>query len=106
MTKINIKTIAFKNVGEKEKTKNYPNSGFFKAESEIGTCDLVFIDKNQEWALFICPLDIFNKIFESQEKPKTIESLNKTAELTQESIKYDSDFILEFARILLNRKQS
>lgn len=104
MKTINIERIVFENAIEKEAAKNYPNSGIFESEVKEGFCDLVFVDKGQKHVAYICPFEFFNKFFESQEKPTTLEGLNQNTELIQESIKYEGDFILEFARILLNRK--
>jgi len=94
MKTINAESINFDNMEYKNKTENYPNSGFFIAKVEKGDCDLVFIDKKQEYTMYICPEEIFY----------SIKKLKPSDELIQEKIKYEGDFILEFARILLNRK--
>jgi len=104
MKTINIDSINFDNIEDKNKTKNYPNLGFFLANVENGFCDLVFIDKNNINPIYICPEENFNNIFKDIKACDFIEKLNPTNELIQESIKYDGDFILEFSRILLNRK--
>lgn len=105
MKTINIETIRFDDVAKSNECKNYPYSGLFMVKVANGTNDLRLVNKNDLYNNYVCPESIFNDVFELQEKPKTIEGLNQTAELVQESIKYEGDFILEFARILLNRKQ-
>lgn len=105
MRTINVEDIRFDNSEMASKTKNYPNSGFFiaKIKGEIRS-DLVIVDKKTEQTIFICPENFLSEILGSQEKPTNIEGLNPSTELIQEHVKYDGDFILEFSRILLNRK--
>ena len=64
-----------------------------------GISDFVFVNKAVEFVYFVCPQEIFNSIFKDEEEiiqPPKKEELNSDA--------YKGDFILEFARILLNRK--
>lgn len=104
MKTINVEEINFSDNLERQLSKNYPNSGLFISKLEGGTSDFVFVDKKVDFSIFLMPASIVESFFDLQEKPLTIDGLNKTTELIQESIKYDGDFILEFARILLNRK--
>jgi len=104
MRTINIETIRFDTTSESNQCKNYPNSGLFMVKVANGTNDLVFVDGRQEYTIYVCPENIFNDIFEHKKTSDSIKELIPTNELIQEKIKYEGDFILEFARILLNRK--
>jgi hypothetical protein len=77
-------------------TKNYPSNGFFTSRLEGGISDFVLVDKNTEYIIFICPEETFDSLTIDSEE---IISLPETNTDT-----YKGDFILEFARILLNRK--
>lgn len=102
MKTINIEKIKFENVDEKGETANYPNSGLFESELIEGSTDLVFVNKKQEHVFYICPLDVFDSFYIDKQEVTKISKQIK--EPKNESIKYDGDFILEFARVLLNRK--
>jgi len=104
MRTINIETIRFDTTSESNQCKNYPNSGLFMVKVANGTNDLVFVDGRQEYVIYVCPENVFNNIFAIKKTSDSVEELKPSNELIQESIKYDGDFILEFARILLNRK--
>lgn len=100
MKTINIETIVFDTFEEANENKNYPNSGFFMTKIKEGTNDLRFIDKSVKQNYCIMPESVFNGIFGNLEviKPLEIEPI------IHKENKYDGDFILEFSRILLNRK--
>ena len=139
-TFIEIKKISL----EKElvETNDFPENGFYKLhiKGEIESWDLVYVQKEFPHVIFICPIDVFDKLnleipeeeiickyneseekkyqekhpalsnFEkaaeslkfSQRKINT-ESLAPTAELISEGM-VSADFVLEFAKILLNKK--
>lgn len=101
MRTIDIETINFKDQKEASKNENYPNSGFFITRVENGTSDLRLVDKTVEFTFCVIPENVFNNIFNSRVR-SDLPAMDTG--LIQESIKYDGDFILEFARILLNRK--
>lgn len=102
MKTINIEKIKFENVEEKGNTENYPNSGLFESELIEGSTDLVFVNKKQEHVFYICPLDVFDSFYIDKQEVNDIST--QIPDKEKDSIKYDGDFILEFARILLNRK--
>lgn len=105
MKTINVETILFESIEEKNKTKNYPNSGIFESQAKGGFFDLVFVDKKQVYVFYICPIDFFDSFHIYQIEKQDVPRISKQIkEPKNESIKYDGDFILEFARILLNRK--
>lgn len=107
-TVVEIQEIEFSDVNKISKNVNYPNSGFFMAKIKNGVADLRFVDKNCEFNICIVPETIFNNVVQTQ----LIEEINERNELLKGTIenkqsekqKYDGDFILEFSRILLNRK--
>jgi len=77
----------------------------FLVRVKDATSDLRCVNKDDIYNFYIMPESIFNDVFESQEKqPESVEIPEQTTELIQQPIKYDADFILEFARILLNRR--
>lgn len=90
MKTINIETINFQTVKEASLNENYPNSGLFIVRIKEGTNDLRFVNKKEDFNFFITPEPIFDDVFQVFE--------------TLEKEKYEGDFILEFAKILLNRK--
>jgi len=100
MKTINIETIEFPTGAEASENKNYPHSGLFIARTKDGSSDLRLIDKTIKTNFCIVPESVFNGIFENVavNKPVELESV------IQSNNKYEGDFILEFARILLNRK--
>jgi hypothetical protein len=95
MKNLKIKEINFLKGEERGLTKNYPSNGFFISRFENGTSDFILVDKNAERVIFLCPEEIFNSISEYEEETIISEPNTDT---------YKGDFILEFARILLNRK--
>ena len=94
--KVEIKEIEFNNPELKSRTENYPSSGFY-ISSYDETIDLTFVNKNFEFVLFIIPVSEFEKIESEFIIKESNENINQEKE-------YTNDFILEFARILLNRK--
>lgn len=100
MKTINIQIINFETGVEASENKNYPISGLFLVRTEEGMSDLRIVDKTVKHNFCIVPESIFNSIFGSVTENNTaqLESVSPTEN------KYDGDFILEFSRILLNRK--
>jgi len=95
MKTVEIQTLFFITHEEASKTKNYPNSGLFISNVENGINDLRWVDKNMEDAYCIVPSEVFYSVMPKKEN---------IIELPLNTQKYDGAFILEFSRILLNRK--
>lgn len=98
MRTVKIETIKFENF--EVKSENYPYSGIFISDVKKGTSDLRWVDKNVEINYCIVPAEIFQKVAKFEETTE----LPAIQETISEPQKYDGDFILEFSRILLNRK--
>lgn len=92
---IEVKSIEFETNAEACEHINYPTSGLFILKQE-GFSDLRLIDKSVKNNYCICPESIFNSVV------KAIKA--DIATVMPKENKFDGDFILEFSRILLNRK--
>ena len=99
MRTVEIHTIEFKTAEEASKNENYPNSGLFIVREKGGTSNLRIVDKAVSHNFCIVPESTFNGICLFNETTE----LPAIQEPTSEQ-KYEGDFILEFSRILLNRK--
>lgn len=76
---------------------NYPNNGLYLLKVK-GQTHLAFVNKKIKDVMWIAPKDVWSDVLNVQtELVSTIEDLPQQNQ-------YDGDFILEFARILLNRK--
>lgn len=107
MIKINIETISFETIEDSNLNENYPNSGLFMVKVANGTNDLRYVNKNDIYNNYVMPESVFNEVFESQKIVDSFDELKidcEIDEIIKVPAKYDGDFILEFARILLNRK--
>jgi len=100
MRTINVEVVNFETFEEANENKNYPNSGFFMAKVKEGMNDLRFVDKSVKHNHCIMPESVFNGVFGTAEIVKPLEA----EQVISTDNKYDGDFILEFSRILLNRK--
>ena len=94
---VQVNYIEFETFELANENKNYPESGLFITKTPTGS-DFRFIDKTIKNNFCIVPESVFNSTVNVSDK---IESQELTVE---PQIKYDGDFILEFSRILLNRK--
>ena len=61
-TFIELKEISFKK--QVVESSDFPENGFYKLHRKepVENWDLVFVDKNFPHVMFICPIDIFNKL--------------------------------------------
>jgi len=100
MKTIEIHTIEFETGIEASENKNYPNSGLFITRIKGGMSDLRFVDKSISNNYCIVPESVFNGVFNTKE----VTELPLMQEIESVNQKFDGDFILEFSRILLNRK--
>lgn len=100
MKTINVEVINFETFEQANDNNNYPDSGLFISRVIEGHNDLRFVDKSMKHNVLIAPESVFNGVFGKTEeiKPLGLEPI------VSEGNKYDGDFILEFSRILLNRK--
>lgn len=99
MKTVQIQYIDFKNNDDASLNKNYPNDGLFISKiKETGLADLRFVDKDYEINFCIIPADVAEKVFNNNLISTIPNIINKP------ETEYSQDFILEFARILLNRK--
>lgn len=100
--KAEIKEITFETSELANNSKSYPHSGLFLVtNNEIGIIDLRFIDKGAKINYFICPESVFNGTIRTtivEDEPKIIEH-------PKSNDSSNNEFVLEFARILLNRKK-
>lgn len=93
MKNAQIHEIEFDNHELAMENKNYPHSGLFDVKIKTGMSDVRFVDKNIRTNCCVAPSVVF---FEVTHKDVYLDPV--------EPKKYDGDFILEFSRILLNRK--
>lgn len=98
MKTVQIHEIEFDNAIKANETENYPHSGLFFSRVKNHSSDLRFVDKNIKVTTFIVPEEIFRNVIVNQ-KVKQLDDI-----LIQYKTEYSQDFILDFARILLNRK--
>lgn len=98
MKTVQIHEIEFDNAIKANETENYPHSGLFFSRVKNHSSDLRFVDKNIKVTNFIVPEEIFRNV--------TVNQKEKQPDITEieDKKEYSQDFILEFARILLNRK--
>ena len=94
--KVKIHYIDFDHSDDAMKNINYPNSGLFIVRVKKAGSDLRFVNKSVELNYFIAPESVFNAVVDVEDIGLPIEEIIE--------YKYDGDFILEFARILLNSK--
>ena len=99
---IPIHEIEFENHAESMKNKSYPNSGLFLVKITDGIEDLRFVDKSMPTNLCICPKSVF--FGEVSDQITTIEELPTIEQVKPVSGFSENDFILDFTKILLNRK--
>jgi len=99
--KVEIKYIEFENNQDAMENKNYPSSGLFMVRTiKPDASDLRFVDKRLETNFCLVPEAMFEQVIvEVYDSEKLIQEKLHEIENT-----YKGDFILEFARILLNRK--
>lgn len=103
MKTVQIHEITFESSKETFESEKYPNSGLFIVEDlDTNLTDVRFVNKEINYVLGIAPDDIFFRLC----KPTTI--INKQNPDTElKSVFYseiDQNFILEFTKLLLNRK--
>jgi len=94
---VELNYIEFDSFELANENKNYPKSGLFITKTPEGS-DFRFIDKSVKNGFCIVPESVFNSTVNISDKVE-IEELTSNSEN-----KFDGDFILEFSRILLNRK--
>lgn len=101
MKTVQIHEIEFDDLETSDKNSNYPISGLFIVRVKDERSDFRFVDKTVNTNICIIPESVLNILDFIQEiKPKQEEVL----ESVKSNKEYSQDFILEFARILLNRK--
>jgi len=93
---VDLNYIDFETMELAGQNKNYPHSGLWMVKIKEGNVDLRFIDKSTTANWCIAPESICNGVFDYKELI--------TTEPIETKKQYDGDFILEFSRILLNRK--
>ena len=96
MKTVNIDYTEFETMELAGQNENYPHSGLWMVKIKKGGSDLRFVDKATITNYCIAPDFICNGIFDYKEPTITAPIEAKK--------QYDGDFILEFSRILLNRK--
>lgn len=103
MKTVQIHEITFESSKKSFESKNYPNEGLFIVEDlEINLTDIRFVNKETNFVLGIAPDDLFFRLC----KPTTIiNKQNPDPELKSVfNSEIDQNFILEFTKLLLNRK--
>lgn len=101
MKNVKIHEIEFEKSDDSFKSKNYPSSGLFIVNDKENVLeDVRFVNKIHEYTTGIAPLDMFLMVCELKQTEKQSEEIL----ISESKQKYDPDFILEFSRILLNRK--
>ncbi len=100
MKTVEIHYIEFETFELANENKNFPHSGLFVTKTPDFS-DLRFVDKSIKHNMCIVPESVLNSVIGVSEKVNKAETLEL---ITEEKPKYDGDFILEFSRILLNRR--
>lgn len=100
---VEVKEITFSDYKTSDDNKNYPESGLYLVSVEVANqSDLRFVNKSYPTNHCICPASIYDGL------NLKIEALPKveTEELKQEihSGFVSENFVLEFSKILLNKK--
>ena len=125
-TFIELKEISLKK--EYVDSSDFPENGFYKLhrKGEIEIWDLVYVQKELPHVMFICPIDVFDKLNLEIPKDEITCKYNESKEKTTEEKKHpallnfektelpkaelisegmvSADFVLEFAKILLSKK--
>ena len=125
-TFIELKKISLEK--EHVETKDFPESGIYilHRKGKVESNDFVFVDKNFPHVMFICPIDVFDKLNLEIPEEEIICKYNESKEKTTEEKKHpallnfektelpkaelisdgmvSADFVLEFAKILLSKK--
>lgn len=91
---VDLNYIDFETMELAGQNENYPHSGLWMVKIKKGGSDLRFVDKATTTNWCVAPESICNGIFDYKE-PEQQKEIKK---------QFDGDFILEFSRILLNRK--
>lgn len=77
---------------EKEyiETKDFPENGFYKLhrKGEVESNDFVYVDKNFPHVMFICPIDVFDRLNLEFTEEKIYTEYYKYLEKTPEEKKY------------------
>lgn len=92
MKAVQIHEIEFDSNNQAEKTSNYPHGGLFIAKIKNSVSDVRFVDLAISQSIAIAPAEIFKGVTQSD-----------VIDYKEPKKEYSQDFILEFARILLNR---
>ena len=106
MYNLEVKEIEFDSFEKSNKSKNYPESGFYlitvKA-NDVERCDLVFIDKSTSITCIICPKSVFDGLqtlaVKIPEEPTVLLSNEVLPPMGMAS----ESFVLEFAKVLLKK---
>jgi len=93
---VDLNYIEFETMDLAGQNENYPHSGLWMVKIKKGNADLRFIDKSTTTNWCIAPESTCNGVFDYKE-PEIVHTVEPKKQ-------YDGDFILEFSRILLNRK--
>lgn len=107
MKTVQIHEITFESSKESFESKKYPNEGLFIVEDlEINLTDVRFVNKENNYVLGIAPDNLFLRACEIKISNVTIDQgINTDSELKPILTSgIDSNFILEFTKLLLNRK--
>ena len=110
-TFIELKKISLEK--EHVETKDFPESGIYilHRKGKVESNDFVFVDKNFPYVMFICPIDVFDKLnLEIPEEEITCK-YNETEAKTQEEKKHPalpnfvkSDESLKFSQREINNE--
>ena len=86
-TFIELKKISLEK--ENVETKDFPESGLYilHRKGKFETNDFVFVDKNIPHVIFICPIDVFNKLNLEIQEEEIICKYNESKEKTLEEKK-------------------
>lgn len=101
---VKVSYVEFTDLKEAMENKNYPESGFYVVKISEDNSDLRFIDKSSKLNFCICPESVFNGVEKyAVIPPQQLEVIPEYEVLPSQSMS-DNSFILEFSKILLNKK--
>lgn len=105
MTTVHIYEIEFSEKQDSFKSENYPHSGLFIVKDNLNkTTDIRFVNNSFSFVLCIAPDDVFIRECNVQTVEALTDTETKTELKTNFNSEIDQNFILEFTKILLNRK--
>lgn len=107
MNYLEVKEIEFKSTVEANKTKNYPESGFYVRivdDEAFQSQELIFVDKSVPHTNFVCPKSVYDGISKNSVLEPEKENVVLTAIEAKPNGMVSETFVLDFTKILIGKK--